>query len=54
MNGKYFFYALCVTIFSTILSWGSMFASMGSSGGGGSSWSSGSSGYGGSSGGGHK
>ncbi len=53
MNGKYFFYAICVTLFSTVLSWSSMIGSSGNRGGG-SSWSSGGGGYGGSSGGGHK
>lgn len=54
MNTKYFIYALCVTIVSTMINWSNMVTSYANMGHG-SSWSSGSSrSYGGSSGGGHK
>ena len=53
MNNKYFWHALAVTAFATLISWSNLFDGVGNRGGG-SSWSSGSgSGYGGYSGG-HK
>lgn len=58
MNGKYIFYAVCVTIVSTVISWVSLFGSSTNTGRPGSGFSSGSSGGGswgnGSGGGGHK
>ena len=57
MNGKYIFYALCITLVSTVMSWSNMIKSSANSGSG-SGFSSTSSGGGGSfgngSGGGHK
>ncbi|MES2317678.1 MAG: hypothetical protein V4631_09310 [Pseudomonadota bacterium] len=53
MNGKYFAYAIVLTLVTTLINWGSMIGSSSSSSGRGSSWSSQSSG-GGFGGGGHK
>ena len=53
MNMRYFFFALAITVGTTIISWIQLFDSTSSSGRGtGSTWSSGRSGWGG--GGGHK
>ncbi len=54
MNGKYFAYALLITIASALISWTSMFSSFSKPRGGGSSWSSHSGGGWGGGGGGHK
>lgn len=53
MNGKYFAYAVVLTLVTTLINWSSMIGSSSNTSGRGSTWSSHGGGYGGG-GGGHK